>query len=103
MKLYIKKIIGCSILGLIGYGLNCEAEARLPKCMAQRAAELLIAKSELYKDEKEAVFKKEEGKYEQTKKLAETLVNLLYNTANRQKLADDFKKRALIFLLPSED
>lgn len=51
MKKHIKKLLYSLLIAFMSIGISFDAEARLPKYMAQRAAELLIKKSELLKDD----------------------------------------------------
>lgn len=55
MKKRIKKLFYSAIMAFISIGVNFNAEARLPKYMAQRAAELLIEKSEINFDKEYGV------------------------------------------------
>lgn len=81
MKKIFRRLVCC--LFFIGACIGCfDTEARLPKYMAQRAAELLIEKSGLQL--KEGVTK--EG-------FAANLVDFLYSTEKRQHLANWMKRR----------
>ena len=82
MKNRIKKLLYSSLIVFISIAVNFDAEARLPKYMAQRAAELLIEKSGLQL--KEGVGKKT---------FATKLVDFLYSTEKRQHLANWMKRR----------
>lgn len=82
MKQQIKKLLYPLLMAFISIGISFNTEARLPKYMAQRAAELLIEKSKL------------QLKAEATKEaFAAKLVDFLYSTEKRQHLANWMKRR----------
>ena len=80
MKQQIKKLLYPLLMAFISIGISFNTEARLPKHMAQRAAELLIEKSEL------------QLKAGATKEaFAANLVDFLYSTKKRQNLTNWFR------------
>lgn len=86
MKKCIKKLLYSSLVAFIGIGINFDAEARLPKYMARRAAELLIEKSGLVLNGENVT-----NKVQKRREFAEKLVNFLYSTEKRQHLANWFR------------
>lgn len=72
-----RQLICCSFIVMTGFSNISNVDARLPKYMAQRAAELLIEKSELQlKDPRDK------------QDFAANLVDFLYSTDKRQHLAN---------------
>lgn len=86
IKRRIKQLICCLIVSIVSISFN--SEARLPKYMAQRAAELLIEKSKL-----RFIVETPENHADKVTAYATRLVNFLYNTKNRQSLANWMKRR----------
>ena len=92
MKKRIKKLLCYSFLAFISTSINFDVEARLPKYMAQRAAELLIEKSGLVLKEESVA-----NKAQKRREFAEKLVNFLKENIASQK-GKDFAIKVLTYM-----